>query len=57
MHTLGVTGFDGGKLKTMADEGVHVACDDMGMVEALHGVVFHLAMNRLRERVSKRSDR
>jgi len=53
--TVGVTGFDGGKLKTMVDESVHVPCDDMGMVEALHGVVFHLAMNRLRERISKHS--
>jgi D-sedoheptulose 7-phosphate isomerase len=52
MKTVGVTGFDGGKLKEIAHEGVHVAVDDMGMAEALHGVVFHLAMNRLRTRVS-----
>jgi D-sedoheptulose 7-phosphate isomerase len=52
MKTIGVTGFDGGKLKQMADEGVHIPVDDMGMTEALHSVVFHLAMSQLRERVS-----
>ncbi len=52
MTTIGVTGFDGGKLRQIADEGVHVPVDDMGMAEAVHGVVFHLAMNRLRERLS-----
>jgi D-sedoheptulose 7-phosphate isomerase len=52
MKTVGVTGFDGGKLKQMADEGVHIPVDDMGMTEALHGVVFHLAMSQLRDRVS-----
>jgi D-sedoheptulose 7-phosphate isomerase len=52
MKTIGVTGFDGGKLKQIADEGVHIPVDDMGMTEALHSVVFHLAMSQLRERVS-----
>jgi D-sedoheptulose 7-phosphate isomerase len=52
MKTIGVTGFDGGKLKQMADEGVHIPIDDMGMTEALHSVVFHLAMSQLRDRVA-----
>ena len=52
MRTIGVTGYDGGKLRRAADVSVHVPVWDMGMVEALHGVVFHLAMSRLRERVS-----
>ena len=53
MTVIGVTGFDGGKLKTLADVSVHIPVDDMGMTEALHGVVFHLAMCRLRERLAK----
>jgi D-sedoheptulose 7-phosphate isomerase len=53
MTVIGVTGFDGGKLKAMADLSVHIPVDDMGMTEALHGVVFHLAMCRLRERLAK----
>jgi D-sedoheptulose 7-phosphate isomerase len=52
MTTVGVTGYDGGVLLTLADQSVHVPVWDMGMAEALHGVVFHLVMCRLRERVS-----
>jgi D-sedoheptulose 7-phosphate isomerase len=52
MRAIGVTGYDGGKLRGLADVSVHVPVWDMGMAEALHGVVFHLAMSRLRERVA-----
>ena len=52
MKTIGVTGFDGGKLRKLADESVHIPVDDMGMSEALHGVVFHLVMAQLRARLS-----
>jgi D-sedoheptulose 7-phosphate isomerase len=52
IKTIGVTGFDGGKLRKLADESVHIPVDDMGMTEALHSVVFHLVMSRLRDRVS-----
>ena len=52
MRTLGVTGYDGGKLRRIADVSVHVPVWDMGMAEALHGVIFHFAMSQLRERVS-----
>ncbi len=52
MRTVGVTGYDGGKLRQQADLAVHVPVWDMGMAEALHGVVFHLAMCFLRARVS-----
>lgn len=53
MTIIGVTGFDGGKLKTLADVSVHIPVNDMGMAEALHGVVFHLVMCRLRERLAQ----
>ena len=52
MHTLGVTGYDGGRLGSLAEVSVHVPVWDMGMAEALHGVIFHYAMSRLRERVA-----
>ena len=52
MRTIAVTGYDGGKLHRVADLSVHVPVWDMGMAEALHGVVFHLVMSRLRERVA-----
>jgi len=53
MMTIGVTGFDGGKLRAMADVRVHIPIEDMGMTEALHAVVFHAAMCFLRERLAK----
>lgn len=53
MTTIGVTGFDGGKLRALARQSVHIPVDDMGMCEAIHGVVFHAAMCFLRERLSK----
>lgn len=57
MRTIGVTGFDGGKLRELADESVHVPIDDMGMVEAVHGVVFHHAMCFLRQRLASADSR
>ena len=32
---------------------MHVPIDDMGMTEALHGVVFHLAMAQLRTKLAR----
>ena len=57
MKTVGVTGFDGGSLRKLADECVHIPVDDMGMTEALHSVVFHLAMGQLRDRLSAAASR
>jgi len=48
MRTWGVCGFDGGKLLHLAQRTIHVSCHDMGMVEAVHGVVFHWLVDRLR---------
>lgn len=41
LRTFGLTGFDGGKLKELQQDGVHVALDDMGMVESIHVCLFH----------------
>ena len=49
MHTFGITGFDGGRLGQIAQRSLHVPSDDMGMVEAVHGVVFHYLVDALRE--------
>lgn len=49
MRTWGVTGFNGGHLKNLAHRFVHVQSDDMGMVEAAHGVVFHWLVEALKE--------
>lgn len=53
MTVVGVTGFSGGKLRSMCDVAVHVPVDDMGMCEAIHGILFHNAMARLREYVTR----
>jgi len=55
MKTIGVTGYDGGKLRVLVDENVHVPIEDMGMCEAIHSVVFHAAMSFLRARLAKLS--
>lgn len=47
MGTWGITGFDGGQLLHRAHRCIHVQCDDMGMVEAAHGVLFHWLMDAL----------
>src|SRR5436190_2035144 len=52
MTTVGFTGFGGGALKSLAQHNVHVAIDDMGIVESLHQVVFHWLIDDLYRRIS-----
>jgi D-sedoheptulose 7-phosphate isomerase len=52
LKTVGLTGFGGGKLKTLAHHNVHVAIDDMGIVESLHQVVFHWWIDDIYRRIS-----
>ena len=47
IKVLGVTGFDGGQVKELAKINIHVPSVDMGLVEAVHSVIFHLAMSQL----------
>lgn len=52
MRTIGITGFAGGKLRRLATVNVNVPCDDIGLVEAIHSVVFHLVMTHLRRHIA-----
>jgi D-sedoheptulose 7-phosphate isomerase len=52
LKTFGMTGFDGGKLKPMQQAGLHVALDDMGMVESVHSCVIHWIVDDLFARVN-----
>ncbi len=52
MRTWGVTGFDGGELKERAHRSVHVPCNDMGQVEAVHAILFHWLIDAVREGLS-----
>ena len=47
MRTFAITGFDGGRLKQIAHDSLHVRSDNMGAVEAVHGIVFHYLMDGL----------
>jgi D-sedoheptulose 7-phosphate isomerase len=52
LKTFGVTGYGGGKLKQMQQDGVRVALDDMGMVEGVHGCLMHWVVDDLHARVN-----
>lgn len=46
--TLGLLGFDGGRMKALCDHSVHVACDDYLSVEDVHMAVCHAVSRALR---------
>jgi len=52
MKTFGCTGFSGGKLRTLAQQGLHVPLDDMGIVESIHLTAFHWIVDDLYRRIS-----
>ena len=51
--TFGMTGYDGGKLKTMQHDGLHIDLDDMGMVESIHLCLFHWVLNDVHARINQ----
>ena len=52
MTTYGCTGFNGGKLRTLAQKGLHVPLDDMGIVESIHLTAFHWVVDDLYRRLA-----
>jgi len=52
LKTFGCTGFSGGKLRTLAQHGLHVPLDDMGIVESIHLTAFHWIVDDLHRRIS-----
>ena len=52
LKTFGLTGYSGGKLKQMQQSGLHVALDDMGMVESIHLCIFHWVLNDVFARIN-----
>ncbi len=53
LRVFGLTGYDGGKLKQMQDDGVHVDLADMGMVESIHLCLFHWVLNDVFARINR----
>ena len=52
LRTFGCTGFSGGKLRTLANQNLHVPLDDMGIVESIHLTAFHWVVDDLHRRLS-----
>jgi D-sedoheptulose 7-phosphate isomerase len=52
LKTFGCTGFSGGKLRTLAQQGLYVPLDDMGIVESIHLTAFHWVVDDLHRRIS-----
>jgi D-sedoheptulose 7-phosphate isomerase len=52
LKTFGCTGYDGGKLRKLAHQGLHVPLDDMGAVESIHLTAFHWVVGDLHRRIS-----
>src|SRR5262245_48149563 len=50
--TFGCTGFGGGRLRQIAQKGLHVPLDDMGIVESIHLTAFHWVVDDMHRRVS-----
>ncbi len=51
--TVAMVGFDGGALKGLADEVVHVPADDYGIVEDMHQACFHVITQFLKTQAAK----
>ncbi len=51
LKTFGCTGFNGGKLRGLAQQGLHVPLDDMGIVESIHLTAFHWVVDDLHRRI------
>jgi D-sedoheptulose 7-phosphate isomerase len=49
INVIGVTGYDGGKLKDLCDISVHVPLHEMCTVESIHSIIFHYITGHLRE--------
>lgn len=52
LTTYGCTGYSGGKLKSLAQKGLHVPLDDMGLVESIHLTAFHWVVGNLHKRIN-----
>jgi len=52
LKTFGLTGYEGGQLKEIQHDGLHVALTDMGMVESIHLCLFHWVLNDVFARIN-----
>ena len=52
LKTFACTGFEGGTLRRIAQKGLHVPLDDMGIVESIHLAAFHWVVDHLHARIA-----
>jgi D-sedoheptulose 7-phosphate isomerase len=52
LNTISVTGYDGGKLKSISRTNLHVPLNDMCTVESLHSFLFHYIVIELKNRIN-----
>lgn len=52
MKTIGLTGFDGGRLKEIVDISLHVPTDSMQQAEDCHMIILHLLFLMLGRRIT-----
>lgn len=50
--TWGLTGYDGGELRSLAQKNLHIPIDDMGMAQSMHLLVFHWVLDDLHARIN-----
>ena len=53
MKTFAITGYDGGQLLKLAQDAFWVRSFNMGMVEAVHGVIFHYLTEALQRKFAE----
>ncbi|MEK6235498.1 MAG: SIS domain-containing protein [Planctomycetales bacterium] len=53
LTSFGMTGYNGGELKKVAQHNLHVPLDDMGMVESIHLCLFHWILNDVYARINR----
>jgi len=54
-YTLGLTGYEGGKLAPMVDEALIVPCSNMQRIEDVHMVILHMLFWRMLQEVESRA--
>ena len=53
LKSFGLTGYDGGQLRKLQHDGLHVPIDDMGITESVHLTLFHWVLNDVFARIHK----
>ena len=48
-----MTGYDGGKLRELQSDGIHIDVDDMGMAQSLHLCLFHWVLDDVHARIHR----